>query len=143
MCAALRIWKSTGRNWLIRTDLLDVRYAVEQAAQQEYAVIFPAYYFGQIAEAKHQPGTIAYSREIQLNMLQETTDEMARNGCKKIIIVNGHGGNESLLPYFAQTQLNAPHDYVVYDNGAAMTAARAPREKIRWTLTRDRPRRRT
>jgi creatinine amidohydrolase len=77
-------------------------------------VFFPAYYFGQIAEAKHQPGTIAYSREIQLNLLQETTDEMARNGCKKIIIVNGHGGNESLLPYFAQTQLNAPHDYVVY-----------------------------
>jgi len=39
---------------------------------------------------------------------------MARNGCKKVIIVNGHGGNESLLPYFAQTQLDKPHDYVVY-----------------------------
>jgi len=35
---------------------------------------------------------------------------MARNGCKKIIIVNGHGGNNSLLPYFAQAQLEAPHD---------------------------------
>jgi creatinine amidohydrolase len=46
--------------------------------------------------------------------LQETTDEMGRNGCKKIIIVNGHGGNENLLPYFAQTQLEKPHDYVVY-----------------------------
>jgi creatinine amidohydrolase len=98
----------------IGTDLIDVRYAADQAAQQEYTIIFPAYYFGQIAEAKHEPGTIAYSREIQLNLLQETTDEMSRNGCKKIIIVNGHGGNESLLPYFAQTQLNTPHDYVVY-----------------------------
>jgi creatinine amidohydrolase len=39
---------------------------------------------------------------------------MARNGCKKIVIVNGHGGNEHLLPYFAQTQLDKPHDYVVY-----------------------------
>ena len=47
-------------------------------------------------------------------MLQETTDEMARNGCKKILIVNGHGGNDSLLPYFCQTQLDKPHDYVVY-----------------------------
>ena len=46
--------------------------------------------------------------------MQKTTDEMARNGCKKILIVNGHGGNESLLPYFAQTQLDKPHDYVVY-----------------------------
>jgi creatinine amidohydrolase len=46
--------------------------------------------------------------------LQETTDEMARNGCQKVIIVNGHGGNEHLLPYFAQMQLEKPHDYVVY-----------------------------
>jgi creatinine amidohydrolase len=31
-----------------------------------------------------------------------------------VVIVNGHGGNEHLLPYFAQTQLDKPHDYVVY-----------------------------
>jgi creatinine amidohydrolase len=52
--------------------------------------------------------------ELQLKLLQETTDEMARNGCKKIVIVNGHGGNEHLLPFFAQAQLDRPHDYVVY-----------------------------
>ncbi|MGH7869938.1 MAG: creatininase family protein, partial [Candidatus Dormibacteraceae bacterium] len=51
---------------------------------------------------------------IQMELLQATTDEMARNGCKKIIIVNGHGGNESFLPYFAQTQLATYHDYAVY-----------------------------
>jgi creatinine amidohydrolase len=51
---------------------------------------------------------------MQLDLLQETTDEMARNGCKKILIVNGHGGNLELLPYFAQTELQTPHDYVVY-----------------------------
>ena len=39
---------------------------------------------------------------------------MARNGCKKIVIVNGHGGNNSLLPFFAQSQMASPHDYVVY-----------------------------
>ena len=76
--------------------------------------MFPEYYFGQIAEAKHEPGTMAYSRGLQMALLQETTDEMARNGCKKVLIVNGHGGNDSLLPYFAQTQLDKPHDYVVY-----------------------------
>ncbi|MGZ4879267.1 MAG: creatininase family protein [Candidatus Angelobacter sp.] len=96
------------------TDLLDVRYAALHAAEQEYVVVFPEYYFGQIGEAKHEPGTMSYSRGIQLALLQETTDEMARNGCKKVLIVNGHGGNNSLLPYFAQTQLEKPHDYVVY-----------------------------
>jgi creatinine amidohydrolase len=57
---------------------------------------------------------VAYSRHIQLDLLQETTDEMGRNGCRKILIVNGHGGNLSLLPYFAQTELQEKHDYVVY-----------------------------
>src|ERR1700752_5182842 len=108
------ILEKHGPHLPLGTDLLDVGYAALHAAEQEYAVVFPEYYFGQIAEAKHEPGTIAYSRGMQMALLQETTDEMARNGCKTIIIVNGHGGNESLLPYFAQTQLDRPHDYVVY-----------------------------
>ncbi len=108
------ILEKHGPHLPLGTDLLDVRYAALHAAEQEYAVVFPEYYFGQIAEAKHEPGTVAYSREMQLALLQETTDEMARNGCKKVIIVNGHGGNEYLLPFFAQSQLDKPHDYVVY-----------------------------
>jgi creatinine amidohydrolase len=108
------ILEKHGPHMPLGTDLLDVRYAALHAAEEEYAIVFPEYYFGQIAEARHEPGTVAYSRELQLSLLQETTDEMARNGCKKVIIVNGHGGNESLLPYFAETQLDKPHDYVVY-----------------------------
>ncbi len=108
------ILEKHGAHLPIGTDLINVRYAVEHAVEQEYAVIFPAYYFGQIAEARQQPGTVSYSRDLQLSLLQATTDEMSRNGCKKIVIVNGHGGNLSFLPYFAQTQLDKPHDYVVY-----------------------------
>jgi creatinine amidohydrolase len=108
------ILEKHGPHLPLGTDLLDVRYAALHAAEQEYVLVFPEYYFGQIAEAKHEPGTISYSRNMQLALLQETTDEMARNGCRKVIIVNGHGGNESLLPFFAQTQLDKPHDYVVY-----------------------------
>jgi len=96
------------------TDLINVRYVSVHGAQQEYAVVFPEYYFGQIFEARHEPGTIAYSAKLQLELLQETTDEMARNGCKKIMIVNGHGGNNHLLPFFAQSQMASPRDYVVY-----------------------------
>ena len=96
------------------TDLINVRYAALHGAGQEYAVVYPEYYFGQIFEARHEPGTIAYSAKLQLELLQETADEMARNGCKKIVIVNGHGGNNSLLPFFAQAQMASPQDYVVY-----------------------------
>ncbi len=108
------ILEKHGAHLPLGTDLLDVRYAALHAAEQEYAVVYPEYYFGQIFEARHEPGTVAYSSKIQLDLLQETTDEMARNGCKKIVIVNGHGGNEHLLPFFAQSQLEKRHDYVVY-----------------------------
>ena len=96
------------------TDLINIRYSALHGAEQEYAVVFPEYYFGQIFEAKHEPGTVAYSARLQMELLQETTDEMARNGCKKILIANGHGGNNNFLPYFAQSQLSSPHDYVIY-----------------------------
>jgi len=108
------ILEKHGPHLPLGNDLINARYIALHAAEQEYAVVFPEYYFGQIFEAKHQPGTIAYSPQMQLDLLQETTDEMARNGCKKVVIVNGHGGNEHLLPFFAQSQLYKAHDYVVY-----------------------------
>lgn len=123
------IMEKHGPHLPIGNDLFNVRYAALHAAEQEYAVVFPPYYFGQIFEARHQPGTVAYSRGLQLHLLQETTDEMSRNGCKKIIIVNGHGGNNSLLPYFAQTQLESPHDYVVYVQGLARSGPGEPKHK--------------
>lgn len=108
------ILEKHGTQLPIGTDLINVRYASLQAVKQAYAVVFPPYYFGQISEARHQPGTFALPAHLQMELLQTTTDEMARNGCKKIVIVNGHGGNEDFLPYFAQSQMDRPHDYVVY-----------------------------
>ena len=96
------------------TDLLNVRFATFEAVKQEYGIVFPEYYFGQIFEAKHQPGTIAYSTHLQLEVLQETTAEMGRNGCKKVVIISGHGGNTNLIQFFAQTTLETPKEYVVY-----------------------------
>jgi creatinine amidohydrolase len=125
------ILEKHGPHLPLGTDLLDVRYAALHAAEQEYVVVFPEYYFGQIAEAKHEPGTMSYSRGIQLALLQETTDEMARNGCKKVLIVNGHGGNDSLLPYFAQSQLEKPHDYVVYVFGERTPEHGGPAKKTK------------
>lgn len=123
------VMEKHGPHLPLGNDLLNVRYVATNAAQQEYAIIFPEYYFGQIFEAKHEPGTVAYSRALQLQLLQETTDEMARNGCKKVIILNGHGGNNSLLPFFAQTQLESPHDYVVYTMGIMRSGQGEPRRR--------------
>jgi creatinine amidohydrolase len=123
------ILEKHGPHLPLGTDLLNVRWATLKAASQEYATVFPEYYFGQIFEARHEPGTIAYSSKLQLDLLRETTSEMARNGCKKIVIVNGHGGNNSLLPYFAQSQLESKKDFVVYIHQRGTYPAGRPKLK--------------
>lgn len=96
------------------TDVFIAREISRRAALQEYAVIFPFYIAGQIFEAKHQPGTIAYSTALIYKLLDETVREIARNGFSKIILVNAHGGNNAFLQYFTQTQLESPRDFAVY-----------------------------
>jgi creatinine amidohydrolase len=95
------------------SDLFEARAAVEAAVAKEYAVVFPPYYFGQIFEARHQPGTVAYSNDLIWQILQETCEEMARNGLKKIILFSGHGGNNAFLQFFCQSQLASEKDYIV------------------------------
>ncbi len=95
------------------TDLFEARASVIRAAEKEYAVVFPPYYAGQIFEARHQPGTIAYSNELMWKMLEETCAELSRNGLKKIILFNGHGGSTYFLDYFCQSQLASGKDYIV------------------------------
>src|ERR1700756_5076371 len=45
------ILEKHGQHLPLGTDLLNVRYASLQAVSQEYALVFPEYYFGQIFEA--------------------------------------------------------------------------------------------
>ncbi|MHB9022643.1 MAG: creatininase family protein [Armatimonadota bacterium] len=95
-------------------DMLFIRDVAERAAALEPAIIFPPYYFGQIAEGRHWPGTVAIPHRLQFDLLENTCQEIARNGMKKIILLNGHGGNELFLPNFAVSVLDAPRDYTVF-----------------------------
>lgn len=96
------------------SDLIHAREWSARAAQREYAVVFPDFFYGQIYEAKHQPGTFALPSRLVWELLDSTCEEIARNGFKKIVIVNGHGGNPNLLRFFVQSQLERRRDYVVY-----------------------------
>ncbi|HEV2764710.1 MAG TPA: creatininase family protein [Pyrinomonadaceae bacterium] len=96
------------------SDLIQVRELAARAARQEYAVVFPDFFYGQIYEAQHTPGTFALPSRVVWDLLDATVEEIARNGFKKIVIVNGHGGNPDLLRFFIQSQLERRRDYVVY-----------------------------
>lgn len=107
------ILEKHGAHLPLATDMILAREVAARAADMEYTIVFPHYYFGQIFEARHQPGTIAYSPELIWKILEETCNELTRNGIKKIVLVNGHGGNTHFFSYFCQSQLAARKDYVV------------------------------
>jgi len=107
------ILEKHGPHLPLGTDIFECRKVASTAAEKEYCIVFPTYYMGQINEARHQPGTISYSSELIWKILQETCDELSRNGLKKIIIVNGHGGNVDFLRFFCMSQLHSPKDYVL------------------------------
>jgi len=108
------VFEKHGPHMPLGTDLYMSREYALRAAEKEYTVVFPWYYFSQINEARHQPGTISYSPELIWKVLQETLDELNRNGFDKIIIVNGHGGNNAFLNYFGMAQLSERRNYSLY-----------------------------
>ena len=48
------------------------------------------------------------------DLLDATCDEIGRNGFKRIVIINGHGGNPEMIRYFMQTRLDKKRNYAVY-----------------------------
>lgn len=98
----------------IGSDLIQAQYRSREAAKQEYVVVFPEYFYGQIYEAKNVEGVFALPPALITELLQATLDEIARNGFKKILIYSTHGGNPHWLRFFVQAQLDKVRDYVVY-----------------------------
>ena len=96
------------------TDMFIGRAVSAKAAEMETAVVFPYYFFGQIAEARHVPGTIAASHRLLMDTILEMCDEIHRNGFKKIILYSCHGGNWHFLPFFAQQMPSLDRSYNVY-----------------------------
>ena len=98
-------------------DTIYIQDICVRAAEREPAVVFPYFYFGQIHEARHVPGTVALEGKLLLAVLDGVCDEIARNGLSKIVLVNGHGGNTSLIRYFLQLTLARRRPYTVYAAG--------------------------
>jgi creatinine amidohydrolase len=117
------------------TDMFIGRVLCNRAAALEPAVVFPDFIFTQILEARHYPGCIGIDPELTIRLLENACKEIARNGLKKVVLVNAHGGNDHLIHYFAQIQLASPRDYVVYVVEPAFGEDKAV--NVQWETTVD------
>ena len=103
-----------GTHLPVGTDMFIVNAIAKRAAERSEAVVFPYYFLGQIAEARHVQGTISASHRLIMDALLEMCDEIHRNGFTKILLMNGHGGNSHFLPFFAQQFPGLNRNYGVY-----------------------------
>jgi creatinine amidohydrolase len=103
-----------GDHMPLGTDMFFGQAICKKSAEIEKAIVFPYYFLGQIAEARHCPGCIAPSHRLIMDALLEMCDEIHRNGFKKIIICSSHGGNHFFLPFFLQEMPRLNRSYNVY-----------------------------
>lgn len=87
------------------TDTIIARNTCIYAAKLEPVVIFPTMYFGEKSGSGEFPGTVIFSLETRWHIFRETCNEIYRNGFKKILFVNGHGGNTGMLSLFSRAML--------------------------------------
>jgi creatinine amidohydrolase len=73
-------------------SILAERLATE-AAEPLGVPVFPALAYGITPYFRAFPGTITLRMQTYLSILRDILDSMAEQGFKRVLIVNGHGGN--------------------------------------------------
>ena len=112
--------ESHGIHLPLACDVMHVTHHAKLAAQREPVVVFPSIYFGEKAGAGEYPGTIIFPESLIQEILEQCCKEIYRNGFKKIIILNGHGGNTSMLNNFARSSLLKKAGYIVFVASAGL-----------------------
>jgi creatinine amidohydrolase len=64
-----------------------------EAAEPLGIPVFPVVAYGVTPYFREFPGTISLRVETHLNVVRDILDSMAHSGFRRILIVNGHGGN--------------------------------------------------
>ena len=97
------------------TDIIQSSRITYLASQLETVCVFPDFTFGDLGEsAPTTPsGCVSLPLELQMQLLEELCEQIAKNGYKKIMIYNGHGGNVSWLSAFLRKIEYKPHNYVL------------------------------
>lgn len=103
-----------GEHLPLGTDTLDIEYICRAACEKADAIMLPPLVYMNVNEMKASAGAVALNVQTIFTVLREVCDEVARNGIKKIVLANGHGGNKALLRSFYQDTPGKGRDYAVY-----------------------------
>lgn len=106
-------------------DAWDAAYQCEQVASrctEPRPLVLPGIPYGVSYHHEDFPGTISVSPDTLAQIVYEVGMSAARNGIRKLLIVNGHGGNGAALAFAAQKLNRDAHIFVAVDSGETSDA---------------------
>ncbi len=104
----------------VDTDSFDAEYLAGQVAMacsDPKPIVLPLIPYGVSYHHDDFSGTISVSPDTLAKVVYDVGISAARNGIKKLIIVNGHGGNSPALHFAAQNINKDAHIFTCVDTG--------------------------
>jgi len=95
--------------------ILPERVAVD-AAEPLGIPVFPVVAYGVTPYFREFPGTISLRVETHLHVVRDILDSMAHSGFRRILIVNGHGGNGAVQQLTQEWTADHPSCRVIFHN---------------------------
>jgi len=83
----------------LATDTILAERAATEAAEPLGVPVFPALAYGITPYFTAYPGTVSLRVETYLRVVEDLLDNLARMGFRRILMVNGHGGNAPAQSY--------------------------------------------
>ncbi len=109
-----------GHHLPLDVDAYDADYLsrkVAEACSDPKPLVLPLVSYGVSYHHDDFPGTISISNEAMAKFIYDIGISMARNGIKKLVIINGHGDNAPTLNYAAQMINRDTGIFVCVDTG--------------------------
>jgi creatinine amidohydrolase len=98
-------------------DAKYLSYKVAEACSEPRPLVLPAIPFGVSYHHEEFKGTLSVSNDALSLFIYDIGMSLAKNGVKKIIIINGHGDNAPTLNYAAQMINRDARIFVCVDTG--------------------------
>lgn len=102
------------------TDAFDADYLAKRVAaacSDPKPLVLPPVHYGVSYHHDDFPGTVSISNDTLARLTYEIGISLARNGIKKLVVINGHGGNTPALNHAAQMINRDAGIFVCVDSG--------------------------
>lgn len=114
-----------GSHLPLDTDAFDAEFLAKQVAancSEPRPIVLPLIPYGVSYHHEDFVGTISISPMTLTNMVYEVGMSLAKHGIKKLVIINGHGGNTPALQFASQMINRDAHIFTCVDSGETSDA---------------------